>query len=49
MKGEGAFPKLIFDKMQVILPIVPLGIEARASFRVINDGYENLNLETHID
>ena len=28
--------------------MVPLGVEARTTFRVINDGYENINLECYI-
>lgn len=45
MKGEGAFPKLLFDRKEVLLPVVPLGIESKCVFRVINSGYENLNLK----
>ena len=30
------------------MPIVPLGVESRTTFKVINDGYENLNLEWYI-
>jgi len=48
IKGEGAWPKILFDRKQIILPIVPLGFEARATFKIINDGYENLNLEVNI-
>lgn len=29
------------------MPIVPLGITSKCIFRILNDGYENLNL-THI-
>ena len=28
----------------MILPIVPLGITSKCTFRILNDGYENLNL-----
>jgi hypothetical protein len=44
-KGMGAFPKLTFDRREVILPVVPLGITAKCLFRIINDGYENLTLK----
>lgn len=44
LKGEGAHPKLLFDRKEVILPITPVDIEAKAVFRVINDGFENLTL-----
>lgn len=43
--GSGAYPRLLFDKKEVILPVVPLNIQSRCSFRIINDGYENLNLK----
>ncbi|KAL4498636.1 hypothetical protein ABPG72_019754 [Tetrahymena utriculariae] len=48
LKGEGAFPKLLFDRKEIILPIVPLGVEAKCVFRIINSGYENLNLKYKI-
>ena len=35
---------LYFNKREVIMPVVPLDIETTASFRIINDGYENCNL-----
>lgn len=44
LKGSAAQPKLSFDRREVLLPVVPLGVEARCTFRVLNDGYENLNL-----
>lgn len=48
LSGEGAFPKLIFDRKEIILPVVPLNITARCVFRIINDGYENLNLDHQV-
>ena len=45
IKGQGAFPRLIFDRREIILPVVPLGIPSRCIFRIYNDGYENLNLK----
>jgi hypothetical protein len=48
MKGSAARPKLLFDRREVLLPVVPLGIESRCTFRVLNDGYENLNLRYRI-
>lgn len=44
-KGVGAYPKLTFDKREVIMPIVPLNISTKCQFKVINDGYENLTLK----
>ena len=46
-KGVGAYPKLTFDKREVIMPIVPLGVLTKCQFKVINDGYENLTLKEH--
>ena len=39
LKGEGAYPKLLFDRREVILPVVPLGIESRCTFKIENEGY----------
>lgn len=44
LKGSAAKPKLLFDRREVLLPVVPLNVESRCTFRIINDGYENLNL-----
>lgn len=30
---------LMFDRREVILPVVPLGIESIGMFKVINEGY----------
>jgi hypothetical protein len=48
LSGIGAFPRLLFDRKEIILPVVPLDVEARCTFRIINDGYENLNLKYKI-
>ena len=48
IKGEGASPKLIFDRREALLPVVPLNIDAKCVFRVINDGYENITLKHRI-
>ena len=48
LKGEGAFPRLLFDRKEIILPVVPLNVKAKCLFRIINDGYENLNLKFKI-
>lgn len=39
IKGVSSFPKLLFSKREVILPVVPLNILAETSFNVLNDGY----------
>jgi hypothetical protein len=48
LKGEGAYPKLLFDRREVIMPIVPLGVESRCSFRIENEGYQNLLLKHYL-
>ena len=48
LKGEGAFPRLLFDRKEILLPVVPLNVESKCVFRILNDGYENLNLKSHI-
>ena len=48
LKGEGAYPRLLFDRKEVILPIVPLGFKAETVFRIISDGYDNVNIEAEI-
>jgi hypothetical protein len=48
MKGFGSYPKLFFDRREVILPVVPLNIMAFSSFFIINDGYEKLTLKHNI-
>lgn len=48
VRGLAAEPRLLFDRREVIIPVSPLGIESKAVFRVINDGYENLTLKYEI-
>jgi hypothetical protein len=44
LKGEGTVPRITFDRREVILPIVPVGFQARAQFQIYNSGYENVDL-----
>lgn len=30
------------------MPVVPLNIESRCSFKLVNDGYENLNVKYRV-
>lgn len=48
LKGESAFPKIMFDRREVIMPIVPLGVESRVQFFIHNDGYQTVTLKGHI-
>jgi hypothetical protein len=46
--ANGLFPQLTFDTREVVLPVVPLGFTARASFNLINTGYDYLELRHRI-
>ena len=45
LAGSGRYPKLLFDRREVTLQPVPLGMTATARFTVRNDGYDNLELK----
>ena len=48
LRGEGAVPRISFDRRYVILPVVPLGIPSRATFRINNEGYQNVELKPRL-
>ena len=48
MSGIGSYPKLYFDRREIIMPVVPLNIESICEFYIINDGYESLTLKHNI-
>lgn len=48
LKGEGAYPRMLFDRREVIMPIVPLGIPSVCIFRIFNEGYQSLNVKHSI-
>ena len=48
LKGEAVFPKLLFDRRELILPVVPLNIEAKCTFKIINDGYDSITLKYRV-
>lgn len=48
LKGESAFPRILFDRREVIMPIVPLNVESKIQFYIYNDGYQSVNLKGHI-
>ena len=48
LKGEGTVPRVTFDRREVVLPVVPLGITAKSLFYLVNDGYENVELDYKI-
>lgn len=43
-RGEGTVPKITFDRREVVLPIVPIGLQSKVMFQIINSGYENVDL-----
>lgn len=45
LRGQGTEPKLTFDRRDIVLPIVPLGIRSRCLFYIINEGYESLEVK----
>lgn len=49
VKGEGILPRLIFDKHEIIMPIVPLNIEAKSKLTIINQGYDNIELKSRFN
>ena len=48
LRGEGAYPKLLFDRREVILPVVPLNVESKCTFKIENEGYQNLILQHYL-
>lgn len=47
-RGEGQEAKIFFDRREIILPCVPLGFQAKSTFMVCHNGYENLELRPKI-
>jgi hypothetical protein len=45
IKGTAAEPRLLYDRREVILPPVPLYVESKTVFRLINDGFENMKVQ----
>ena len=48
LRGQGKYPRLTFDTKEVIMPSVPLGFTSKATFYVISQGYDNLQLHVSI-
>lgn len=48
VSGRGTFPMLSFDREEVNLPPVPLGFISKDTFKILNHGYENLELRYHL-
>lgn len=38
-----------FSKLELILPVVPLGVESIGTFDVINEGFEAISLKHRFD
>jgi len=47
-RGEGVDAKIFFDRREIILPPVPIGVQARATFLVQYTGDENLEVKPKI-
>lgn len=48
MKGTGTYPKITFDRRDIILPVVPLDITSKCTFKIFNDGYDNMALKEKV-
>ena len=49
LEGEGFYPRIYFDKRELILPIVPLGWESSIKFKIKNEGYEDEDLSAEFE
>ena len=49
IEGEGLIPRIYIDKRELILPIVPLGIESSIRFKIKNEGYENEEIKADFE
>jgi len=47
-RGDGTEAKIYFDRREIIMPTVPLGFQAKTTFMVCHNGYENLELRPKI-
>eukprot|EP00002_Diphylleia_rotans_P025649 TRINITY_DN5079_c0_g1_i5.p1 TRINITY_DN5079_c0_g1~~TRINITY_DN5079_c0_g1_i5.p1 ORF type:complete len:2913 (-),score=444.38 TRINITY_DN5079_c0_g1_i5:284-9022(-) len=45
LKGQSIYPTLSFDRSEVMLPMIPLGMKSTATFSIINLGYDNLDVK----
>ena len=49
LEGEGFYPRIYFDRRELILPIVPLGWESSIKFKIKNEGYENEEINAEFE
>lgn len=47
--GEGAHPRIYFDRKELVFPIVPLGVESSLQFKIFNEGFESTPLNYKFD
>ena len=47
-RGSGVYPRLTFSEQHVSLPNVPLGVTSRATFTLINNGYNALAIKHRV-
>ena len=43
--GISTYPSLRFDRLELLLPTVPLGVSTSAAATIYNDGFENLEIK----
>ena len=48
VKGVGMFPHLKFDRPEVMLPVVPLGVTAEMTFYIKNMGFDMLEFRHRV-
>ena len=48
LRGEGAYPKLLFEVEEIILDVVPLDHTSSFILNIQNDGYKNSNIVANI-
>ena len=44
-RGSGVYPRMMFSRTNIQLPVVPLGVTSRATFTIINNGYGSLAIK----
>lgn len=47
--GEGIYPRVFFDRREVIFPVVPLNMESKVVFKIKNDGYEECDIKVKVN
>lgn len=48
IKATGSFPRIFFDRSDILMPIVPLGIESITRFKIKNEGFDHITLNAKV-